>query len=51
MRLPVICKNCGIKWLQVTAFGGDLELTEFLQYNCPACGSNYCEAIEEEVEP
>ena len=49
MRIPVICKNCGIKWLRVAAFG-DIELTVDLQSNCPACGSNWCEAIEDEKD-
>ena len=51
MRIPVLCKNCGLKWIRVTAFGSTLELTEDLQYNCPKCGSNWCEEIQEqEVE-
>ncbi len=45
MRIPVKCKNCGIKWLRVIVFGVNLELTEDLQYNCPKCGSNWCETI------
>ncbi len=47
MRIPVKCKNCGLKWLRVTAFGTDLELTENLQYNCPKCGSNWYELADE----
>ena len=51
MRIPVRCKNCGLKWLRVTAFFPPLELTEDLQYNCPKCGSNWFEPIEEsEIE-
>jgi len=46
MRIPVICKNCGLKWLRVTVFGSELELTEDLQYNCPKCGSNWYETVE-----
>lgn len=48
MKIPVVCKNCGTKWLRVTMQGGDLEFTVDLQYNCPKCGSNWCEAISEE---
>lgn len=48
MRTPVKCKNCGIKWLQVTHFGPDIEFTEDLQYNCPKCGSNWHEEVIEE---
>ena len=48
MRTLVICKNCGIKWLRVVAYG-DLELTVDLQANCPACGSNWCEPITEDI--
>ncbi len=45
MRQPVVCKNCGLKWLRVTVFGSELELTEDLQYLCPKCNSNWCESI------
>ena len=45
MRQPVECKNCGIKWLRVTTFGSDLVMLDDLQYNCPKCGSNWCEAL------
>ncbi len=50
MRQPVICKNCGIKWVRVTAHydGIALELTDDLMYNCPKRGSNYFEGLEEE---
>lgn len=48
MREPVVCKNCGLKWLRVTVFGPNLELTEDLQYFCPKCGSNWCEPIKED---
>ena len=48
MRIPVLCKNCGIKWVRVTCFGSNIELTEDLMYNCPACGSNWCEQLVEE---
>lgn len=52
MRIPVKCKNCGIKWERVIAFGNlsDLELTVDLQYNCPKCGSNWYEEIKDERE-
>ncbi len=50
MKILVKCKNCGIKWVRVTVFGSDLELTEDLQYNCPKCGSNWCEVIPEKEE-
>ncbi len=40
MREPVKCKNCGIKWLRVTAFGCESVMTEDLQYLCPKCGKN-----------
>jgi predicted Zn-ribbon and HTH transcriptional regulator len=46
MKYPVKCKNCGIKWLRVIEFG-DLEMTVDIQHNCPACGSNWFEGIEE----
>lgn len=47
MRIPVVCKNCGVKWLRVTVQGPETELIADLQYYCPKCGSNYCEAIPE----
>ena len=50
MRIPVKCLNCGMKWLRVTIFGTDSEMDEDLQYNCPECGSNWCEAIKEEKD-
>ncbi|MDD5510890.1 MAG: hypothetical protein PHI12_08770 [Dehalococcoidales bacterium] len=45
MKIPVICNNCGIKWVRITQHpmaGGldDIEYTDDLQYNCPKCGSN-----------
>lgn len=46
MRTVVKCLNCGIIWVRVIAVG-DLEMTVNLQYNCPACGSNWCEDKEE----
>ena len=51
MRQIVICKNCGIKWVRITATydGSTIEMTENLMYNCPNCNSNYCEPIA--VEP
>ena len=49
MNTPVMCKNCGMKWLRVTIrLGEHTEFTEDLQYNCPKCGSNWCEPIKEE---
>ncbi len=50
MRTPVICKNCGIKWMRVTqppmaGGNGDIELSSDLQCNCPKCGSNWYEEI------
>ena len=53
MRLPVICKNCGLKWIRVTVYGSELELNDDLMYNCPKCNSNWYEVIvlpEVEVE-
>ena len=49
MRTPVICLNCGLKWVMVTSLydGMTIELTESLQHHCPKCGSNYCEAVKE----
>lgn len=47
MRQPVKCLNCGLKWLRVTTFGSQLEMIDDLQYNCPKCGSNYCELLPE----
>lgn len=47
MRQTVVCKNCGIKWVRVTVFGVETELTEDLMYNCPNCGSNYFEPLIE----
>lgn len=46
MRTPVKCKNCGLKWLRVIAWGPSLEMTGDLQYNCPKCGSNWYKEIE-----
>ncbi len=53
MRTPMICKNCGIKWMRVVDYYGDIELNSDLCSNCPKCGSNWCEPIEpnEEVKP
>ena len=51
MRTPVICKNCGLKWLRVIAWGSSLEMNEDLQYYCPKCGSNYCEIISDDEIP
>ena len=45
MRTPVICKNCGLKWLRVISWGSNLELIDDLQYYCPKCSSNWCEEI------
>ena len=45
--MSVKCKNCGIKWERVVAYG-DLELTVDLQYNCPKCGSNWYEVLSYE---
>ena len=45
MRVIVICKNCGLKWVHVTSFGPEIELTEDLQYCCPSCSSNWYEPI------
>ncbi len=47
MRQIVKCKNCEITWERITAFGSNIELTVDLMYNCPACGSNYYEPVEE----
>jgi|GEM_PF-5829543 len=49
MRTPVICKNCGIKWIRVVPIG-DLEMNIDLQAYCPKCGSNWCEPINEEAK-
>ena len=46
MRVPVKCKNCGLKWLRVTVFGEVSEFTDDLQYRCPHCGSNWYEEID-----
>ena len=48
MKTIVKCLNCGITWVRIIAYG-DLELTEDLQYNCPACGSNWCEGKSNET--
>ncbi len=50
MRVPVECKNCGIKWLRVTALGADIEMLDDLQYNCPACNSNWYGPVPDEAE-
>ena len=50
MRVPVECKNCGIKWLRVTTFGTDIEMLDDLQYNCPACSSNWHGPVRDEEE-
>jgi Zn finger protein HypA/HybF involved in hydrogenase expression len=47
MQQAVKCKNCGIKWLRVTEGYGELVLISDLQPNCPKCGSNWCEVINE----
>ena len=48
MQYPVRCKNCGLKWLRVIPFG-DSEYNGDIQYNCPACGSNWYEGLPEET--
>jgi len=48
MRIEVKCLNCGIKWVRVTNFGSDIELTVDLMYNCPNCGSNLYEPLRKE---
>ena len=48
MRIPVECKNCGIKWVRIVSSGTDIEFTHDEQHNCPACGSNYYLALIEE---
>lgn len=49
MRIRVKCVNCGLIYDRVTiGFGGDVELTEDLCYNCPKCGSNAYERLSEE---
>ena len=50
MRVPVECKNCGIKWLRVTTSGAGIEMLDDLQYNCPACNSNWYGPVPDEVE-
>jgi Zn finger protein HypA/HybF involved in hydrogenase expression len=45
MQTPVVCKNCGLKWMKVTTWGNDTEFTEDLQNLCPNCGSNWYEII------
>jgi len=47
MQTPVVCKNCGIKWLQIISCGDSLEMIWAEQHNCPKCGSNWCECVEE----
>ena len=47
MRIPVECKNCGIKWVRIVSSGTDIEFTHDEQHNCPACGSNYYLALIE----
>ncbi len=47
MRTPVICKNCGLKWVRVSAWGGISEPNEDLQYYCPRCSSNWYEPVTE----
>ena len=48
---PVKCLNCGLKWLRVLPSDnlGGVVMNEDIQYYCPKCGSNWCEAIEGEV--
>ena len=43
MRILVRCLNCGIKWVRVVCSGTSTEAYEDLQFNCPACGSNWYE--------
>lgn len=50
MRTPVICKNCGIKWVRVVPYG-DVEFNWDIQLNCPKCGSNWYENVPEDKEP
>ena len=47
MRTVVRCLNCGIKWVMVTNSGDSIEYTEYLQYTCPACGSNWYEVKDD----
>ncbi len=47
MRTVVKCLNCGLKWVRVIAVGTDLEMNYDLQYNCPKCGSNWFELVED----
>ncbi len=49
MRITVKCNNCGIYWQRVTACGEPLEFTDNLQYNCPKCGSNWYDPMDEKV--
>ena len=49
MRIPVKCKNCGIKWERVIPMGSSLEFNWDIQLNCPKCGSNWYETIEEKT--
>ena len=50
MRVAVVCRNCGLRWVRITpeSDGEIIELFSSLIYNCPACGSNYYEPIKEE---
>ena len=42
MRTPVICNNCGIKWVRIVALSMESEPVYLcdIQPNCPNCGSN-----------
>jgi Zn finger protein HypA/HybF involved in hydrogenase expression len=51
MRIPVECKNCGLKWLRSTPdFGDETMLLTEIQLFCPKCGSNWCEPVTEEAQ-
>lgn len=42
---PVVCKNCGVKWLYCD---GPTIAFQDIQTTCPACGSNWFGNIREE---
>ena len=42
MKTPVICNNCGIKWVRIVpadSTSANIPPAD-IQYNCPKCGSN-----------
>jgi len=50
MKIRVRCANCGTIFDRVTNFGGEVEFTDDLCYNCPKCSSNAYDVIVEKIK-